>query len=37
MAKKDYWQELCRIKHKTSDDVLLAEVILEMKKKKETE
>lgn len=25
------------MKHKTSDDVLLAEVILEMKKKKETE
>lgn len=37
MAKKDYWQELCRMKHKTPDDVLLAEVILEIKKKKETE
>lgn len=37
MAKKDYWQELCRMKHKTPEDVLLAEVIFEMKKKKETE
>lgn len=37
MAKKDYWQEMCHLKHKTSDDVLLADMVYEMKKQKERE
>lgn len=32
---KDYWQEIHRLKHKTADDVLLADVFAEMKKKSE--
>lgn len=35
--KKDYWQEIHRFMHKTPDDVLLAEVFLEIKRKKEKE
>lgn len=34
---KDYWQEIHRLKHKKPDDVLLAEVFAEMKKKSEKE
>lgn len=34
---KDYWQELCRMKHKTPEDVLLAEIFAEMKKQSEKE
>lgn len=34
---KDFWQEIHRLKHKKPDDVLLAEVFAEMKKKSEAE
>lgn len=34
---KDYFQEFHRLKHKTRDDALLADVIVEMKQKKEME
>lgn len=34
---KDFWQEIHRMKHKKPDDVLLAEVFAEMKKKSEKE
>lgn len=32
---KDYFQEFHRLKHKTHDDALLVDVIVEMKQKKE--
>lgn len=34
---KDYFQEFHRLKHKTRDDALLANVIVEMKQKKDKE
>lgn len=34
---KDFWQEIHRMKHKKPDDVLLADVFAEMKKKSEKE
>lgn len=34
---KDYFQEFHRLKHKTRDDALLADVIVEMKQKKDKE
>ena len=35
--KKDFWKELHNFKNKCPDDPILAEVILEMKRKKETD
>lgn len=37
MSEKDYWQEKCRMRNKTPEDVLLAEIFAEMKKQSEKE
>lgn len=34
---KDYFQEFHRLKHKTHDDALLVDIVVEMKQKKEKE